>query len=176
MELCYQRMASPIGELHLITRDETLCVLDFDGYESRMRRLLERRFGPVEVAEGTCPIAVRKTVEAYFEGDTVGIEDLATETRGTPFQERVWRALRDIPSGQTISYGELARRIGEPTASRAVGLANGSNPVAIVIPCHRVIGADGSLTGYGGGLERKQWLLEHEGALPARQGELSLQA
>ena len=174
MELCYQRMASPIGELHLITQGEALCVLDFGGYESRMRRLLERRFGPVEVAEGQCPVAVRKTVEAYFEGDTGGIDDLATETRGTPFQQRVWRALRDIPSGTTTSYGELAKRIGEPTASRAVGLANGSNPVAIVIPCHRVIGADGSLTGYGGGLERKRWLLEHEGALPAKQGELAL--
>ena len=174
MELCYQRMPSPIGELHLITWGEALCVLDFGGYESRMRRLLERRFGPAEAVEGRVPNRIRETIEAYFEGNTGGIDDLATETRGTPFQERVWRALRDIPSGQTTSYGELARRIGEPTASRAVGLANGNNPVAIVIPCHRVIGADGSLTGYGGGLERKQWLLEHEGALPAQQGELSL--
>ena len=174
MNMCYERMPSPIGELYLVTRGAALCVLDFSDYESRMRQLLERRFGPVELTEGVVPAAVRKTVEDYFEGDTGGIDAIATETRGTPFQERVWRALRDIPSGTTTSYGELARRIGEPTASRAVGLANGSNPVAIVIPCHRVIGADGSLTGYGGGLERKQWLLEHEGALPSQQGELSL--
>ena len=174
MTLRYDRMASPIGELHLITRGETLCVLDFDGCESRMYRLLQRRFGPVEVKPGALPDGIRARLEAYFDGAFDGICDIPTETRGTPFQERVWRTLRGIPTGATTSYGELAKRIGAPGASSAFGLANGSNPVAIVIPCHRVIGADGSLTGYGGGLDRKRWLLAHEGGLPSAQGEFGL--
>ena len=92
--------------------------------------------------------------------------------RGTPFQRAVWAALRRIPAGETLSYGQLAAQIGKPKAVRAVGLANGSNPVGVVVPCHRVIGADGSLTGYGGGLPRKLWLLEHEGARLAPAKEL----
>jgi len=102
-------------------------------------------------------------LEAYFAGELTDF-DLPMEMRGTDFQRRVWAGLREIPYGETISYGELARRVGSPGASRAVGLANGRNPVGIIVPCHRVIGADGSLTGYGGGLERKLWLLEHEAA------------
>jgi methylated-DNA-[protein]-cysteine S-methyltransferase len=98
----------------------------------------------------------------YFAGDLTAIEKLRVETGGTHFQHEVWRALRDIACGTTISYAQLAERIGRPNAVRAVGLANGSNPVGIVVPCHRVIGANGSLTGYGGGIERKRWLLEHE--------------
>lgn len=104
--------------------------------------------------------AVRQ-LRAYFAGGRTAF-DLPLAPRGTDFQRRVWRALLDIPPGQTISYGELARRIGRPSASRAVGAANGQNPIAVVIPCHRVVGADGTLTGYGGGLHRKRWLLEHE--------------
>jgi methylated-DNA-[protein]-cysteine S-methyltransferase len=103
----------------------------------------------------------RAQLQAYFAGELRGFE-LPLAAEGTPFQQRVWRALCDIPYGETISYGELARRIGQPAAARAVGLANGQNPIAIVVPCHRVIGANGSLTGYGGGLERKRWLLAHE--------------
>ncbi len=91
--------------------------------------------------------------------------DLPLAPRGTPFQQRVWAALLEIPCGVTISYGELATRLGDPKASRAVGLANGRNPISIIVPCHRVIGANGNLTGYGGGLDRKEWLLRHEGAL-----------
>lgn len=102
---------------------------------------------------------------AYFDGSLHAF-DLPLAPRGTPFQQRVWSALRDIPYGMTISYGELARRIGKPAAVRAAGGANARNPLALVVPCHRVIGSDGSLTGFGGGMERKQWLLEHEGALP----------
>ena len=101
---------------------------------------------------------------AYFDGSLQGF-DLPLAPRGTPFQQRVWAALREIPYGTTISYGELARRIGKPAAVRAAGGANARNPLAVVVPCHRVIGSDGSLTGFGGGMERKQWLLEHEGAL-----------
>ena len=103
----------------------------------------------------------RAQLQAYFAGELRDFE-LPLAAEGTPFQQRVWRALCDIPYGETISYGELARRIGQPTASRAVGLANGQNPISIVVPCHRVIGANGSLTGYGGGLARKRWLLAHE--------------
>ena len=98
----------------------------------------------------------------YFAGELHAIDSLAVRTAGTPFQREVWRALREIPCGTTVSYAQLAERIGRPTAVRAVGLANGSNPVGVIVPCHRVIGSDGSLTGYGGGIKRKRWLLEHE--------------
>jgi methylated-DNA-[protein]-cysteine S-methyltransferase len=103
----------------------------------------------------------REQLDAYFAGSLVDF-DLDLAPQGTPFQMRVWRALCDIPLGETISYGTLARRIGNPNASRAVGLANGQNPISIIVPCHRVIGSDGSLTGYGGGLPRKRFLLQHE--------------
>jgi methylated-DNA-[protein]-cysteine S-methyltransferase len=99
---------------------------------------------------------------AYFAGDLFAVDAIETRTGGTPFQRAVWSALRPIPPGTTVSYGELARAIGRPAASRAVGAANGANPIAIVVPCHRVIGANRTLTGYGGGLARKAWLLEHE--------------
>jgi methylated-DNA-[protein]-cysteine S-methyltransferase len=104
---------------------------------------------------------VREQLDAYFAGE-LGAFDLDVDPQGTPFQRRVWDELRRIPFGETISYSELARRLGDPKLVRAVGVANGRNPISIVIPCHRVIGADGSLVGYGGGLERKRWLLEHE--------------
>jgi methylated-DNA-[protein]-cysteine S-methyltransferase len=101
-------------------------------------------------------------MDAYFRGELRAIDGLRVETRGTPFQRAVWTALREIPCGTTVSYSDLARRIERPSAVRAVGLANGANPVAIVVPCHRVVGAGGALTGYGGGLSRKRWLLAHE--------------
>jgi O-6-methylguanine DNA methyltransferase len=100
-------------------------------------------------------------LDAYFAGDLVAF-DVTLNLVGTDFQRRVWAQLQAIPYGETISYGELAARVGNANASRAVGLANGKNPVSIIVPCHRVIGADGSLTGYGGGLDRKTWLLDHE--------------
>ena len=102
-------------------------------------------------------------LRAYFDGDLTEFE-IPIRLDGTDFQREVWSHLRDIPYGETISYGELARRVGSPKASRAVGLANGRNPVSIIVPCHRVIGSNGQLTGYGGGLERKTWLLDHEAA------------
>jgi methylated-DNA-[protein]-cysteine S-methyltransferase len=127
--------------------------------------LLRRYYGPgIELAPGPAPAAVRDALDAYFAGRTDALAGLAWKSAGTPFQLAVWRALCDIPVGETISYGELARRIGSPKAVRAVGLANGANPVGLIAPCHRVIGADGRLTGYGGGLHRKRWLLRHEGA------------
>ena len=131
-----------------------------------MTELLVRYYGAQRIAlrkiEG--PTAAAQAVEAYFQGDLSAIDKLATQAEGTAFQSQVWEALRRIPAGQIMSYGALAREIGRPGASRAVGLANGANPIAIVVPCHRVIGADASLTGYGGGIERKRWLLDHERA------------
>jgi methylated-DNA-[protein]-cysteine S-methyltransferase len=138
-----------------------------DGH-ARMERLLrdERGARPIPARD---PGGVSTAVRAYFAGDLRGIERLPLSfDAGTEFQLRVWQALREIPCGETCSYGQLARRIGSPTAVRAVGLANGANPIGIVVPCHRVIGADGSLTGYGGGVERKRWLLEHERRITGR--------
>jgi methylated-DNA-[protein]-cysteine S-methyltransferase len=121
--------------------------------------------GTVELTRGALPAAISGALAAYFAGELNGLRTLPLETGGTAFQREVWAALREIPAGQTLSYGALATRLGRAGAARAVGLANGSNPIGIVVPCHRVIGANASLTGYGGGMHRKQWLLEHEGAL-----------
>lgn len=124
----------------------------------------ERRHGRRDTGDG--PPVLKETatqLEEYFAGERTDF-DLTMELDGTPFQQEVWAELARIPYGETISYGELARRVGSPKASRAVGLANGRNPVSIIVPCHRVIGSNGQLTGYGGGLERKTWLLDHEAA------------
>ena len=159
------RVSSPLGDLLLVCdAEEHLRVLDFHDHEVRMRRLLARHYGDggYTLAPGRVPVAIRAALEAFFAGDLGAIEAVPVRTAGTPFQRRVWGALRRIPAGTSTTYGELAGAIGHAGASRAVGLANGSNPVGIVVPCHRVIGADGRLTGYGGGVERKRWLLEHE--------------
>jgi len=110
--------------------------------------------------------AARGAFARYFAGDAAALAELPLDARGTPFQQRVWKALREIPDGATESYGALARRIGRPGAARAVGLANRANPLAIVVPCHRVVGSDGRLSGYAGGLDRKRWLLAHEARAP----------
>jgi methylated-DNA-[protein]-cysteine S-methyltransferase len=159
------RIASPLGTLLVVCDDAgRLRALDFHDYEPRMQRLLRTHYGEqgFELVTGRAPAAVADALTAFFAGTLDAIESIEVQTGGTPFQRRVWSALRRIPSGVTRSYGELARAIGKPSAARAVGLANGANPVVIVVPCHRVIGADGSLTGFGGGIERKRWLLEHE--------------
>jgi methylated-DNA-[protein]-cysteine S-methyltransferase len=129
-----------------------------------MQRLLKLHYGDRPVIESRESLGIKRRVEAYFEGELTSVDEIAVCTEGTPFQKRVWGELRSIAAGTTLSYGELAKRIGRPGASRAVGSANGSNPIAIVVPCHRVIGSNGALTGYGGGMERKRWLLQHEGA------------
>jgi methylated-DNA-[protein]-cysteine S-methyltransferase len=164
MDLFLDRFESPIGVIVLISDGEALRVLDFVGCEERMQRLLKRHYGERPVLQSRESLAIKRRVEAYFAGELTILEAIAVRTAGTPFQEQVWTELRTIAAGETISYGELAKRLGRPNASRAVGLANGSNPVAIVVPCHRVIGSTGALTGYGGGMERKRWLLRHEGA------------
>ena len=166
--LTLDRVATPTGEVLLVVdADSAVRALDFAGYEDRMRRLLRRHWGEVELVEGRAPAAVRSAVEAWFGGDLTALDGLRVKTNGTDFQRAVWAALRAIPAGETRTYGQLAAAIGSPKAVRAAGLANGQNPIAVIVPCHRVIGASGALTGYAGGLERKQWLLAHEGARAA---------
>jgi methylated-DNA-[protein]-cysteine S-methyltransferase len=153
----------------LVATDErdALRALDWVEFEDRMHRLLRSHYGAggFRLVNASGQSAARQTLENYFAGNVEAIDDIPVETSGTPFQREVWSALRKIPAGKTTSYGLLATKIDRPKAIRAVGMANGANPVGIVVPCHRVIGKDSSLTGYGGGLERKRWLLEHEGAL-----------
>lgn len=163
--LTLDRIASPLGEVLLVTDSEgAVRALDFADYEPRMRRLLARHCPGAVLSGGRTPEPVRRAVAAYFEGDLRALDRLQVKTGGTVFQRAVWAALRAIPAGETRSYGQLAAAIGAPKAVRAAGLANGQNPVAVIVPCHRVIGANGTLTGYAGGLERKRWLLAHEGA------------
>jgi methylated-DNA-[protein]-cysteine S-methyltransferase len=166
--LTLDRVLTPVGEVLLVTGPEgAVRALDFTGYEDRMHRLLKRHWGEVDLAEGRAPEGVRRAVEAYFNGDARALDGLPVKTGGTDFQKSVWAALRAIPAGETRSYGQLAAAVGSPGAVRAAGLANGQNPVAVIVPCHRVIGANGTLTGYAGGLERKRWLLRHEGVAVA---------
>lgn len=163
--LTLDRVATPAGEVLLVTDAEgTVRALDFAGYEDRMRRLLLRHWGEATLVEGRAPETVRAAVDAWFGGDLTALDGLEIKTGGTVFQRAVWAALRAIPAGQTRTYGQLAAAIGSPKAVRAAGLANGQNPIAVIVPCHRVIGANGTLTGYAGGIERKRWLLDHERA------------
>jgi methylated-DNA-[protein]-cysteine S-methyltransferase len=164
MRLTFQRFPSPIGAVLLVSDGVALRALDFHDHEDRLHLLMQRQYGEVSLEPGPVPAAILASLRAYFAGDLEATASIPVETGGTAFQRRVWAALRRIPPGATTSYGALAASLGQPGASRAVGLANGANPVAIVVPCHRVIGANGSLTGFGGGLTRKQWLLDHESA------------
>jgi methylated-DNA-[protein]-cysteine S-methyltransferase len=157
------RIEAPPGPMVLLARDGVLICLEFDDRPERIARELKPRFGDCDVVQSDNPFGFTQRVRAYFAGDLSAIDDIPTDGGGTDFQRRVWAELKRIPCGAAISYGELARRLGDSKATRAVGLANGRNPIAIVVPCHRVIGADGSLTGYGGGMARKKWLLAHEG-------------
>lgn len=156
---------SPLGPLAIASRGDVLVAIRLEGdpvsLASACGRLEPTTSGPLAPR-------IDRAFGAYFEGRLDAIDTLAAEPAGTPFQREIWTALREIPFGTTISYSELAARVGRPAAVRAVGAANGRNPVPIVIPCHRVIGANGSLVGYGGGLDRKRWLLAHEGLIPGR--------
>jgi methylated-DNA-[protein]-cysteine S-methyltransferase len=159
------RLATPIGELMIAADgDGRLRVALFTEDQEDIRRYLRLQAHSKKFILGSAhdPNGLTTAISNYFEGDLSAIDTLPVETGGTPFQQEVWRALREIPCGTTSSYGKLAEHIGRPAAMRAVGLANGANPVSVVVPCHRVIGANGSLTGYGGGIERKRWLLDHE--------------
>lgn len=165
MRFAYHRIESPIGTILAVTDGTALHALDFHDYVDRMERLLRVHYGPVELVEEHDALDLRARIGRYFARDFSAFDGLPLLTNGTPFQRSVWDALLTIPLGTTTSYGALARTLGDPNKMRAVGMANGANPIAIVVPCHRVIGADGSLTGYGGGLHRKEWLLRHEGVL-----------
>jgi methylated-DNA-[protein]-cysteine S-methyltransferase len=156
--------ASPIGRIVVAARGRRLCALEFGERWPRRRAWLERRFGAATFRRVDDAGGIARRLAAYFDGDLTALDRIAVDPGGTPFQQRVWTALRDIPPGRTTSYGELARAVGLSGAARAVGAANGANPVGIVIPCHRAIGTDGTLHGYAGGLPRKRWLLRHEGA------------
>lgn len=159
------RAPTPIGKVLVVCDEEgALRAVDWEDYEDRMLRLLRLHYGEhgYMLAPASDPFGRTSSLQDYLRGQLSVIDTLPVATAGTPFQRAVWRALRDILAGATTSYGKLAERLGRPKAVRAVGMANGANPVGIVVPCHRVVGANASLTGYGGGLERKQWLLEHE--------------
>jgi O-6-methylguanine DNA methyltransferase len=167
MQLARASIKTPLGEMLALASDEGLCALEFTEPRKRLPRLearLSRWFPPHEIVDGEPRVIARtrKWLASYFAGTSAAAEDIPLDMRGADFEKRVWIALRDIPPGQTTSYGAIARSLGDAGASRAVGAANGANPVAIIVPCHRVIGSTGSLTGYGGGLERKKWLLDHE--------------
>lgn len=161
--LATARFASPVGELAAYTHEGKLCALSFVSGRYDPLAVLRARLGPVQTREGD-PLDVKGRFRDYFRGQLDALDGIPVDMGGTPFQRRVWEALRTIPVGTTVSYLEMARRVGAPDAVRAVGAANGANPVAIVLPCHRVIGSNGRLVGYGGGLDRKRWLLAHENA------------
>jgi methylated-DNA-[protein]-cysteine S-methyltransferase len=160
-------ISTPVGEMLTLASDDGLCALEFTGPDIRLTRLearLHRHFPPHEIEDGESAVIARtrQWLAAYFAGESAEIGDLPLDMRGAAFEKRVWKALTRIPPGETTSYGAIAKALGSAGASRAVGAANGANPIAIIVPCHRVIGASGGLTGYGGGLDRKTWLLNHE--------------
>jgi methylated-DNA-[protein]-cysteine S-methyltransferase len=180
LPLTFATAPSPLGQIFFALHGEKLAVLYFDEFEDRARKQLAQSFGArideVETIDSgdnealsklTKPLRgavqrVHTALNEYFSGKLDALDSLPRDPRGTPFQLRVWEALGTIPAGETRSYAQIAAQVGSPKGMRAVGLANGKNPISLAVPCHRVIGADRSLTGYGGGMHRKQWLLEHE--------------
>jgi methylated-DNA-[protein]-cysteine S-methyltransferase len=175
-DLTLTKLDAALGPILLITDQingqEVLCGLEFAGYETRTLAFLNKRFGDFRLNESQTSSDISQRILAYLAGDYQSIDSIPVSTGGTAFQQQVWLALREIPVGTTLTYGQMALRLGKPSASRAVGMTNSLNPISIVLPCHRVIGSNGSLTGYAGGLERKRWLLEHEGAL--KQGSIAV--
>lgn len=163
--LQYCTYESPIGEMIGITQDDTLCHLGFTDYSDRISRSLKTRFGKHEMEESTDALELKARIDAYFASDWAAFDGLKLALGGTQFQGIVWQALQAIPRGQTCSYGALAKSIGNPAAVRAVAGANARNPISIIVPCHRVIGSNGTLTGYASGVDRKHWLLRHEHAM-----------
>jgi methylated-DNA-[protein]-cysteine S-methyltransferase len=159
------RILTPIGDMILVARDGVLLLLEFEDATGRVEREMKLRFKAHELQHTENPFGLSQIMLDYFNGDINAINNILTDGGGTQFEKQVWAELRKIPTGSTVSYGSIARKLGDINMSRAVGTANGRNPIAIVVPCHRVIGADGSMTGYGGGIARKEWLLRHEGAL-----------
>lgn len=166
-DLRLARLPSPIGDLLIVTDEtDTLRALEFADTEPRLHRHTKGQ----TLRPASLPQPIRTALEAYFAGTLTALDTLPVTPSGTPFQNKVWSELRRIHPGATTTYASLAAQIGHPTAIRATGAANGANPISLVIPCHRVIGADGTLTGYGGGLPRKAWLLNHERLNASAQG------
>ena len=155
--------AAPFAEILIAVDNGKLAALDFNGYEARMQRLLSKRYEAVKFTKKSNPCGFSACLRAYLAGELDALDAIPVDTGGTEFQRAAWQALRTIPAGSTATYAEQAARIGRPKAVRAIGAANGQNPIAIVLPCHRVVGADGSMTGYAGGVATKEWLLRHEG-------------
>lgn len=153
---------TPIDALTLAARNGRLCLLHFGAREAPVRQQLLRWYPGDSVEHRPDPAGAATALAKYFSGQLDALESVEIECNGTPFQQRVWSALRGVRAGRTASYSEIAREIGAAAAVRAVGAANGANPIAIIVPCHRIIGSNGTLTGYGGGLKRKEWLLRHE--------------
>lgn len=161
----------PLGQMMIVTDEQgALRAFEWTDLNDRMTRLLDRQYKGIKVmlTKAKAPSCITNAIGSYFNGDLHALDSLVTVAGGTPFQRSVWAALRNIPVGQTRSYRDIAIAIGNPNGVRAIGLANGANPIGIIVPCHRVIGANGTLTGYGGGLNRKEWLLRHEGAVSRR--------
>ncbi len=192
LTLVSETIETPLGELEIITDLQgQLRALEWADFHHRLMQLLVRHYG-AEVSEipatgqitkpntkngfslkqDSVDISVRQRIQDYFAGELHAIDTLPVATAGTEFQRQVWQMLRTIPCGNIMTYGQMAAQLGNPGASRAVGLANGSNPISVVVPCHRVIGSNGTLTGYAGGVERKRWLLIHEGYLSNQQNSL----
>ena len=165
MQLTESRVESPLGTVLLAVGERGLCALGFENMWPRLLRGLERRFDTVTLVRDDRTKAAA-AVASYFAGELTALDRLTVDLGGTPFQRRVWAQLREVPAGRTTSYRDLAASIGSQNACRAVGAANASNPVSVVIPCHRVVRSDGDLCGYSGGVDRKAWLLMHEGASP----------
>jgi O-6-methylguanine DNA methyltransferase len=166
LSLMRSTVQTPLGPMLALASSTALCALEFSS-GNRMTRLesrLDRWFGPYAIQDGSNTVIERahRWLEDYFKGIGPVSNGLALDMRGHTFEQKVWRALREIPAGATSTYGAIATQLGSAGASRAVGLANGANPIAIIVPCHRVIGSDGTLTGYGGGLDKKRWLVDHE--------------
>ena len=174
MTLDIVRLDSPVGELTCLVRDETLVGVAFDGDRGGTFEYVRKRFPHDATRDAPEAGGVRAAFTRYFSGETAALDLLRVDPGGTPFQNKVWLALREIAAGKTWSYQQLAERVGSPSAMRAVGAANGANPVPLVLPCHRVIGKNGKLVGYGGGIDRKLWLLRHEGCPAAEQPMLAL--
>jgi methylated-DNA-[protein]-cysteine S-methyltransferase len=165
MTLWLEELETPIGTLLAVSDGEAVHAVDFADARSRMLDALRRRTGPeLSLLPSRRELPAKRALRRYFDGELAALEGLSVRATGSELQRAVWQALRAIPIGTTLSYGALAARLGRPRASRAVGMANARNPVALIVPCHRVLGADGSLTGYAGGLSRKRWLLQHERA------------
>jgi methylated-DNA-[protein]-cysteine S-methyltransferase len=167
LTLIQDQILTPLGQALVLTdKKGNLRAFEWLDCADRLARLLKLHYGTeYEIVEGMRLSKASLLIGKYFDGDLKAIDKIKIETNGTPFQKKLWAALRKIPAGKTATYAELAKKIGAPSATRAVGAANGANPISLVVPCHRLIGTNGKLTGYAGGLHRKKYLLEHEGAI-----------